>query len=159
LHDDAGQQTRCVQGCYDCLLSYTNQPFHTLIDRHRIAGLLLSFTEAAVEADLAADAPALATDGDPARFVAWLQTNGYRTPDAATAAVPGTTAVADLVYQRDRVAVFVDGETPPGAGRDAEAEESLFDLGWTPIRVRADHWQQAVDKYPSVFGDRRGEQR
>lgn len=159
LHDDAGQQTRCVQGCYDCLLSYTNQPFHTLIDRHRIAGLLLSFTEATVEADLAADAPAVAADGDPARFVAWLRTHGYRTPDAATAAVPGTTAVADLVYQRDRVAVFVDGETPPGAGRDAEAEESLFDLGWTPIRVRADHWQQAVDKYPSVFGDRRGEQR
>src|SRR5690606_15392263 len=34
LTDEVGQVTRCVQGCYECLLSYSNQPQHRVIDRH-----------------------------------------------------------------------------------------------------------------------------
>src|SRR5262249_9246249 len=37
---DADEQARCVQACYDCLLSYSNQPYHRLIDRHQVVGLL-----------------------------------------------------------------------------------------------------------------------
>ena len=37
---------RCIQACYHCLLSYSNQPFHDDIDRHEILEFLLQLTDA-----------------------------------------------------------------------------------------------------------------
>ncbi|TDB80280.1 DUF1998 domain-containing protein, partial [Micromonospora sp. KC721] len=149
----AEDEDRCVQGCYDCLLSYSNQPYHKLIDRHLIVDLLLDLGQAATTKTGGAG-PAtttLAATGPAAEFVAWLERAGYRTPDATGQRVAG--AVADLVYEEARVAVFVDtpGE-PYGEGRDADAEESLLDAGWSPVRVTAGDWMTLVARYPSVFG-------
>ena len=41
---------------------------------------------------------------------------------------------------------------PPGVGRDGDAEDALYDAGWSPVRVPAGQWAEAVAKYPSVFG-------
>ena len=35
-------RTKCSRACYDCLLSYSNQTFHPLIDRHLIREYLLA---------------------------------------------------------------------------------------------------------------------
>ena len=37
-----GWAERCSRACYDCLLSYSNQPAHPLIDRHLIREFLLT---------------------------------------------------------------------------------------------------------------------
>ncbi|MFG3420573.1 DEAD/DEAH box helicase [Micromonospora sp. NPDC048063] len=152
----AEDEDRCVQGCYDCLLSYSNQPYHKLIDRHLIVDLLLELAHATTAKAGGARRAigALAATGPAAEFVAWLAQTGYRAPDAAAERVAG--ALADLVYREHKAAVFVDvpGE-PYGEGRDGDAEDSLYDDGWTPIRVTAGEWQQAVDRYPSVFGQHR----
>jgi hypothetical protein len=152
-----GDEDRCVLGCYDCLLSYTNQPYHKLINRHLIVDLLLDLAGATVARDGAPAAPvATGTPTGPAgEFVAWLAQAAYRPPDPAGGRIAG--AAPDLVYRDARAAVFVDvpGE-PYGEGRDIEAEESLLDAGWTPIRVTAGDWQAVVDRYPSVFGQHRG---
>jgi ATP-dependent helicase YprA (DUF1998 family) len=154
--DVADADDRCVQGCYDCLLSYSNQPFHKLVDRHLIVDVLLEL----VGARTTDTSPARSTDrglnvtGPAAEFVAWLQQASYRMPDGGREQVAG--ARPDLVYREHKAAVFVDvpGE-PYGEGRDADAEDSLYDAGWTPIRVTAGEWQQTVDRYPSVFGQHR----
>jgi hypothetical protein len=162
LTDEADQPTRCVQACYDCLLSYSNQPAHARIDRHRAVGILLGLATATADLVGRAVAPAGATvaSGPVADFIAWLAATGYRPPDEVCAAVRGTVAVPDLIYQAQRVGVFVHAAgATPGQGRDSDAEESLLDAGWSAIRVPAGQWQAAVDKYPSVFGEHRGAQR
>ncbi|MER7271172.1 DEAD/DEAH box helicase [Micromonospora carbonacea] len=147
---------RCVQGCYDCLLSYSNQPFHKLVDRHLVVDVLLDLA-ASTTTNTSAGRPAAAglrLTGPAADFVAWLTQAGYRAPEGGREQVAGATP--DLVYREQRAAVFVDvpGE-PYGEGRDDAAEDSLYDIGWTPVRVPAGGWQQAVDRYPSVFGQHR----
>ncbi|PZG15423.1 DEAD/DEAH box helicase [Micromonospora craterilacus] len=144
---------RCVQGCYDCLLSYSNQPYHRLIDRHLITDLLLDLAGSRTTRNgtAAAAAERLDTSARAAEFVAWLTQAGYRTPDGGRERM--AEALVDLVYRDHRAAVFVDAADEPfGAERDLDAEESLIDAGWTPIRAAVGEWQQAVDRYPSVFG-------
>ncbi|MGC4805725.1 DEAD/DEAH box helicase [Micromonospora sp. DT233] len=147
---------RCVQGCYDCLLSYSNQPFHKLVDRHLVVDVLLELAGATTTntspARSATDG--LGATGPAAEFLEWLKQAGYRLPDGGREQL--AEATPDLVYREHKAAVFVDvpGE-PYGEGRDDDAEESLIDAGWTPIRVTAGQWQQAVDRYPSVFGQHR----
>jgi ATP-dependent helicase YprA (DUF1998 family) len=145
-------EDRCVQGCYDCLLSYSNQPYHKQVDRHLIVNLLLEMAAAATTrtgGGPAAGGPR--ATGPAGEFEAWLLQASYRPPDGAGERV--AEATVDLVYREARAAVFVDvpGE-PYGEGRDDDAEESLYDLGWTPVRVSAGQWQAAVDRYPNVFG-------
>ena len=152
-----GDEDRCVQGCYDCLLSYSNQPFHKQIDRHLIVDLLLDLqhAEATVTADAAPTQDPLNLDGPPGDFLAWLAQSAYRAPDELGTQVAG--ARPDLVYRDARAAVFVDTPGEPIAdGRGVDAEEDLYDAGWTPIRVTAGEWKQAVDRYPSVFGRHEG---
>ena len=45
---DAGRE-RCVRACYDCLLSYSNQRVHDMIDRHLVRDLMLRLASAAVD--------------------------------------------------------------------------------------------------------------
>ncbi|MEH1053664.1 DEAD/DEAH box helicase [Micromonospora sp. CPCC 206171] len=151
----ADDEDRCVQGCYDCLLSYSNQPLHKLIDRHLIVDLLLDLADAATtKTGSRRAAGGLSADGPAGEFMAWLAQAGYRAPDGAGERVAD--AVADLVYREDRVAVFVDSPGEPyGEGRDVDAEESLYDAGWTPIRLTVGDWQKTVERYPSVFGQHR----
>ncbi|MFV2124837.1 DEAD/DEAH box helicase [Micromonospora sp. LOL_013] len=177
---DAGAD-HCVQGCYDCLLSYSNQGFHRRINRHLVAQLLVSFASAAATAERPAtdqpatdqpatgrtpggDCPPVGSDGPAgagsvggsvAEFVAWLARESYRGPDPVAEPVAG--ASPDLTYRQQRAVVFVDEPgAQPCAGRDVDAEESVIDAGWTPIRVTAGDWQGVVDRYPGVFGRRQG---
>jgi len=151
LTDEADEQARCVQACYDCLLSYSNQPAHRLVDRHQIVGLLRELAAATTRTPAAAPVHQVEADGPVGRFVAWLAGAGYRAPDAVAQTVAGVTV--DLLYREQAAAVFVDPlDTVPGPGRDAEAEENLLDAGWSPIHVVDGQWPQAVDAHPQVFG-------
>lgn len=153
----SGGDDRCVQGCYDCLLSYSNQPYHKQVDRHLVVDLLLDLAGAsAARADQTTTRPGPdALTGPAGEFVAWLAQAAYRAPDDTDQWIAGTRP--DLIYRDVHAAVFVDvpGE-PIDDGRDVDAEESLYDAGWTPIRVTAGAWQAAVDQYPSVFGRHTG---
>jgi ATP-dependent helicase YprA (DUF1998 family) len=162
---------RCEQACYDCLLSYSNQMEHALIDRHQARDLLLalaaSTTTAGAGGRTRADArqilDSLADSSLELAFVAFLDEAGHRLPDRAQVTVSEARARPDLVYDLPdgTVAVFVDGphhDTQTAALRDTAAEDRLIDLGWTAtIRVRHDDdWPVTVAKFPSVFGPAAG---
>ena len=85
--DDAGE---CTRACYRCLLSYSNQPDHALLDRQAVRDLLIELAQAEVapqrhegheEAYGSRDLP---TDLPPAtaRVLAAIRTLGGREPDA-----------------------------------------------------------------------------
>ena len=161
-----GARERCEKGCYDCLLAYSNQYEHTLIDRHRIVDLLQHLAKASVVAGAGGKArgeqqdwiKALSDSGLERKFVDWLSDGGYRLPDDAQRTVTEAIARPDLVYDLtgSPVAVFVDGPHHDGAHqqqRDEQAAERLENLGWSVVRVRHDDdWTVVVGRYEWIFG-------
>lgn len=165
-------QERCARSCYDCLLSYSNQGYHLLINRHLARDLLLACAGASTvkagahrdpedaweEAQAAAEA-----DQPRLEFVSWLKEMEYRCPDEVGGTVDGLDARPDLIYRTRNgpVAVFVDGPDDEGRpGRDEPAEDELRDLGWSVIRVpHGATYSEIVRRYPSVFGVSRRTQR
>ena len=162
-----GARERCERGCYDCLLSYTNQTFHLEIDRHLVVDLLRQLARAeTVPAQghpdgLEGHAHELTkrTESDLERqLLAFLRQGGFQLPDAAQELVEGAFARPDFVYRLrfGPVAVFVDGphhDAAPIAERDAAAEDRLSDLGWLVVRFCHDkEWERVVRAHPNVFG-------
>jgi very-short-patch-repair endonuclease len=165
-----GQVTQpCGKGCYNCLLSYGNQPYHEQLDRHRARDLLLAIAggitlttgrgESRTEHTIRLLAQADSTLEED--FVQWLKDHGHRLPDAAQETVDGAYARPDFTYRLPGgpVAVFVDGPAHDGAAaaeRDADAAERLEDLGWYVVRFRYDDdWPSIIAANRSVFGEGR----
>ncbi|MWA01939.1 DEAD/DEAH box helicase [Actinomadura sp. LD22] len=167
-----GARERCERGCYDCLLSYTNQGFHQLIDRHAAVGVLAelagSWTRArgaqrGTAEEYAAGLAADSGSGLEREFVTFLKENDYRLPDEAQPLISDALARPDFVYRTPAgpVAVFVDGPPhlyPAVWERDVQCEGRLLDLGWLVVRFGGDktRWSEIVGEYPSVFGGGRG---
>ncbi|MFF4414910.1 DEAD/DEAH box helicase [Streptosporangium sp. NPDC001559] len=161
-----GARERCELGCYDCLLSYTNQLWHAEIDRHSVVGILRELaladtkpTGGHASAEEHVDSLRDSSGSDlERRFVDFLRAGDHRLPDAAQEILADARAKPDFVYrtQGGDVAVFVDGphhDDAYVAERDMRAEDRLMDLGWLVIRFRHDEeWDEIVRRYPSVFG-------
>jgi superfamily II DNA/RNA helicase/very-short-patch-repair endonuclease len=158
---------RCEKGCYDCLLAYSNQYEHTLIDRHSIAPLLQQLMTATVVAgaggrDRTSQQDWLNTLRDSSlekAFIDWLTHQGHRLPDDAQRTVETARARPDFVYEvgGNPVAVFVDGPHHDAAEqqqRDAAAAERLENDGWTVVRVGydKDRWPDVVGRFEWIFG-------
>lgn len=152
----------CVQGCYDCLLSYGNQLYHTKIDRHivrnyllRLAGAITSQKPKAQVEDL--DRQSTSTlEHD---FLVYLKERGLRVPTEAQRRIDALKVRPDFAYRLDSgvaVAVFIDGpvhDAESVAERDAAAEERLYDAGWEVVRLRYDDdWDAITRNHEWVFG-------
>ncbi len=87
---DAGE---CVRACYRCLLSYSNQPAHALLDRRVVTPMLLALQRATVTHTGVIPRPtddALAPLSPFARRVYdSLRAGGYRLPDAILPEIAG----------------------------------------------------------------------
>jgi superfamily II DNA/RNA helicase len=161
-----GARERCEKGCYDCLLSYSNQYEHRSIDRHTIVPLLRQLMTAVVTSGAGGrDRPAqqawldaLSDSGLERRFINWLSEHGYRLPDDAQRSVSLADARPDFIYDMpgNPVAVFVDGPHHDDAHqheRDGRASERLENLGWTVVRVHhAEDWAAVISRNRWIFG-------
>ncbi len=161
-----GARERCEKGCYDCLLSYSNQYEHRSIDRHAVVPLLQQLMSAQVVSgaggrdrpDQQAWLNALSDSGLERRFVDWLEEYGYRLPDDAQRTISLAEARPDLVYDLpgNPVAVFVDGPHHDDAHqrlRDGRAAERLENLGWTVVRVHhTEDWATLAARHTWLFG-------
>ncbi|WP_416234410.1 protein kinase domain-containing protein [Lentzea sp. NEAU-D7] len=156
----------CARGCYECLLTYGNQLNHSAIDRLSVRDLLVrlangqslttgrdeSRTEQLARLTAQADST---LEGD---LLSWLKERGLRLPDEAQTFVAEAVARPDFVYRLPgvNIAVFVDGpvhDHPSVAGRDAEAEGRLTDLGWEIVRFPYDaDWTTIANQYERYFG-------
>lgn len=157
-------QEDCEAACYDCLLSYSNQPDHQLLDRHLIREYLGLLAGAQVDSSPVAEARGehlerlrgLCESELERDWLDLISTGGYRLPDQAQQLIEGARTRPDFIYTDDRVAIYVDGphhEYPHRAARDRDAEDRLFDQGWSWIRFDLkDEWSKILKQYPGVFG-------
>jgi len=150
----------CEAGCYQCLLSYFNQPDHEHINRRNpeVLALLVALANAQVKPRLLdeggqtdANAPQAATGGDllASRWLAALNQAGLTPPDALNLPVNQGAATAAAQYKADRALVFL---TPV----DAATMASLQDKGWQLLDFsEPEHWPARFAEHPAVFGPAR----
>jgi very-short-patch-repair endonuclease len=155
----------CEAACYDCLMTYTNQMDHTILDRQSIKGLLMKLTGAAVEV-----APTLGTRTDhlerlerqagsnlEKKWLSFIEERGLRLPTHAQRLVREAGTRPDFFYGDGYdAAIYIDGphhDYPERRVRDKEKMEAMEDLGYMVIRFsHQDDWEEIVDAYPYVFG-------
>lgn len=153
----------CQQACYECLLSYTNQPEAHLLDRRLVRDLLLGLLECRVEPRVQgrsreehlAMLQSRAGSGFERDFLDFLVTRDYRLPDEAQKSFQEPRCIADFFYAPN-VVVFCDGppHEHPDQGRiDERIRRELIAQGYRVIVIR---WDEAiadqVARFPEVFG-------
>lgn len=164
LHHAPGAREDCEAACYDCLLSYGNQPDHRLVDRHTVKHLLQTWAASTV----AATAGGLSRGEHLSRlsnqagselereFLRFLDEHGYHLPSRAQVLVEDAGTRPDFVYDDDFVAVYVDGpphDHPERQARDADKDQAMKNLGWSIKRLRYDDdWRAVVGERPDTFG-------
>ena len=156
--DGPGQVEACEAACYDCLMSYSNQGDHALLDRRLAVEYLIPLVHGATfvrdrHDDELADS---AESGLEQQFLAFLERGGYRRPDRPQVYFETAQTRPDFVYDEACAAVYVDGphhDYPERAARDATQEQAMNDLGYQVIRFgHADDWHAIAARHPAVFG-------
>ena len=161
-----GAKERCEAACYDCLMSYGNQPDHELLDRTAIRDVLLALRSARVEASPAATSRdehlerlmRQAGSDLERRWLRYLSTRGYRLPTDAGKLFETAGTRPDFYYEADMLAVYVDGPPhrfPERVSRDQAQQGRLEQLGYLVVRFQDDSeaaWEPIILRYPSVFG-------
>ena len=145
----------CEAGCYQCLLSYFNQPDHENINRRNADALKLLVALANAEVHLT---PSVAAPAIPSsRFAApgqstsaqWLQAitqAGFRLPDATDVPVQQGAAIAAAQYVAARALVFLTPISP-------DLHTVLSDKGWQVLDFTDPaHWSIRFAAYPEIFG-------
>jgi very-short-patch-repair endonuclease len=159
-----GAREDCEAACYDCLMSYTNQPDHRLLDRKLIRDLLLQLATAEVDAS-----PVAASRGDHLAqllrqcasdlergWLRFLDERDLRLPSHAQRFVEACKTRPDFLYVECQTAIYVDGphhDYPERRERDVDQTERMEDTGYSVIRFGAnDDWDAIIRRTPSVFG-------
>jgi Lhr-like helicase len=155
---DAQGQHICEAGCYQCLLSYFNQPEHEHINRRNSDALklLVALANAQVEPISAVNrgkspkntppAKPASTDDLTAAWLAALSSAGLRQPDATHVAINNGEAVAAGQYKASRALVFLEPVT------DA-LRAQLMDKAWQVLDLSdPDHWSAHFAAHPEIFG-------
>ncbi len=150
----------CEAGCYQCLLSYFNQPDHDHINRRNAQAIemLVALANAQVTSASAvpqqdsSSAPATASqDQGDEMFENWrkaLLAGGFQPPDQYQApALGGALTVAGL-YKSTRTAVVVASPSPAHAA-------ALLDKGFTVVDMSVPElWSLQFSQHTLVFGSK-----
>lgn len=154
----------CEASCYDCLMNYSNQPDHPLLDRHEIRDILLSFASARVmiaptEVPRAVHYESLTRQAGSELEKEWLKfiyNNDYRLPSNAQKLIESCKTRPDFFYEDYQVAIYIDGphhSYPERMERDQVQSECMEDKGYMVIRFDYDDkWIDIIKKYPNIFG-------
>ena len=141
----------CEAGCYQCLLSYFNQPDHENINRRNIDALkvLVALANAEVQpkAIAASASNHASTNALLDQWLLALDASGSRRPDALQVSVNHGAATAACQYKSARALVFLDAI-------DADTAALLTDKGWQVLNFSdPSQWQAQFGAHPDVFGN------
>jgi very-short-patch-repair endonuclease len=154
----------CEAACYDCLMSYTNQTDHQLLDRQLIKELLLDIANSNIESSPASKTRArhlqelmnLTGSKLECDWLQFLEDGNLRLPSHAQSLIEECQTRPDFVYREQQVAVYVDGpphDYPDRKQRDQNQTNCMEDIGWTVIRFNvSEDWDQIIRRYPNIFG-------
>ena len=162
------QRTPCVSACYDCLLTYSNQLEHRMIDRRLILDFLGSMTTSTTRLDQEPDYEEqyqrLLQMIDPTsslekEFLNVLKDNQLRLPDTAqNRPTPLVFVQPDFYYERENrhgICIFIDGpahDSPDRQHSDQNIRNELQDLGFRVIAISHNRpIMEQVYEHPDVF--------
>jgi hypothetical protein len=160
--DGSDLKPACVQACYECLLSYTNQSEAFLLDRRLVRDVLLELVSSRVEPRVRGASReehlerlrGRAQSDFERRFLDFLAAGGYRLPDDAQKSFQEPRCIADFFYEPN-VVVFCDGpphEQPDQRRVDERLRRELLARGYRVIVVRWDEpFTTTAARYPEVF--------
>jgi Domain of unknown function (DUF1998) len=144
----------CEAGCYQCLLSYFNQPDHEHINRRNEEALQLLVALANGQVSFIHDSPSelptsLAVNSDDnllGRWQAALQQGGYSEPDTWQVPVQNGPLIAAGQYKAARTLVFLNPVTD-------ELRAAMLDKGWQVIDMSLQStWPAQFIEFKTVFG-------
>ncbi len=154
----------CEAACYDCLMTYGNQPDHQHLDRKKIRDLLLQFTKAKV-ASAPASIPRAAhldnllrrADSELEReWLRLLEANDLRLPSHSQQLFDQCQTRPDFYYHEAKAVIYIDGpphDYPERHQRDGVQTECMENAGYVVIRFKhTEHWPSVISEFPSVFG-------
>ena len=167
-NNDDAEKIACVSACYECLLTYSNQLEHRLIDRRKILDYLwlLATSTTKLEQEPVYDEQyqRLMDLTDPnstleREFLQVLRDNNIRLPDTAQNRPSSKVLVQpDFYYERENrpgICIFVDGphhDDPNRQRADRQTREELQDYGFGVVAIRHDRpIIEQLREYPHVF--------
>lgn len=163
-HRALQSQEDCEAACYDCLMNYSNQRDHGLLDRKELRNLLLQLAQTQVIAAPAAKPRSehlkqLMQQAESTLEQDWLdylEIRGYRLPSKAQASISECKTRPDFLYESELTTIYIDGPHhlyPDRAKRDQNQTDCLEDLGYSVIRFSLQsNWETILQQYPHVFG-------
>ena len=172
-NNDIDWSKRCVQACYECLLSYRNQRMHRLLNRHAVRPFLDAMSSGTLrrrtaERSYEEQFQWLLGKIDPAStferdVLLAIHNRGLALPDKTQvqlgATAPGVFTQPDFYYERGRqpgVCLYVDGpshDEPNQRAKDAEVRDNLRNLGYGVVSIHHGRSiDQQLDEQPNVFG-------
>lgn len=168
---DASGESLCEAGCYRCLLSYYNQPDHTLIDRQdidndgKVLDILCRLTRAEAKVGTFGRTPdeqagELHRVSGSSLEQAWLkhvETQGYRPPDRGQETIARCNTCADYFYADWKAAIFIDGphhELPKQSEVDQTINQCLEAAGYYVVRFPKEQalWPAIFAAHADLFG-------
>lgn len=172
--DDSGNPL-CEAGCYKCLLSYYNQPDHTVIDRQdaenegRALDILCRLTCARgttgsfgrTSSQQAGELSRISGSSLEQAWLAHVDARGYRRPDRGQESIAGCNTCADFFYEDWKAAVYIDGphhDEPVQRERDAEINRALSAAGYYVVRFPKEQgcWPAIFVQHAGLFGQGSG---
>lgn len=141
----------CEAGCYQCLLSYFNQPDHANIDRRDADALsllvgLVHATVAPTDRQSHAEQPPSAKGDLVTEWLAALRAHNLKQPDATEVPVNQGQATAAGQYKSQRILVFV--EAVPD-----DLKNQLQDKGWQVLDFSTPtEWPNLFEHYADLIG-------
>ncbi|MCB1026626.1 MAG: DEAD/DEAH box helicase [Microthrixaceae bacterium] len=177
--------TTCSLACYQCLLSYSNQRDHQLLERQKAVRVLTQLLHATVRvlpetpefAQPGGDATSPAathapeqTDSNPSgpdqpqaevppvvsEFLDWLRSEGLREPQPGVPLKLGELSTTpDLWFPDDALVVYLDGASSGTASPEA-ITTAMRDAGYRVARFGdRDGWADVVARFAATFGANR----
>ena len=166
LEHAPGVKEPCRAACYNCLMSYTNQLDHDILDRFAIKEELLKLRGTVVNCSPGAlnreDHYLYLLDQCESllekRWLTWLKNSGLRLPNIAQHYLPDYMTRPDFLYEIGgvRYAIYVDGPVHT-QGQQSESDRRIDDRlengGVMVLRFReGDDWDQIAAEHESLFG-------
>jgi len=154
----------CEAACYDCLMSYTNQADHSLLDRQALAPYLmrLAASEVLVSPGPEARADQLETllrlcgSELEKSWLRFIDDRSLRLPTSAQKLFQDCSTRPDFMYEEHQSVIYIDGpphDYPERAERDKAQTACMEDLGYRVIRFsHRNDWEAVIRRYPAVFG-------
>lgn len=144
-------ESTCEAGCYQCLLSYFNQPDHENIDRRNQDALkiLLGLTHATVIATESTSNVEQRPTTESSLIQQWLaalQQANLKQPDATEVTINQGQAIAAGQYKAQRILVFVEAIND-------ELINQLQDKGWQLLDFSVpEQWSSLFAQYADLIG-------